>query len=207
MASKQDREPSLGHAELRLALLLADLERTVETAGELANAGLEEEAIRVIDLQRHALAGLPAQIAADVAPAPPKKRLRRFAFAGVAAVATVVSALAATLGLLGSEPANAAELERHLASVERISDPARRLDALESTIDRIATLEISDPARTTLSLRAEVVARRVIDDNDDSRTPDPTLEEQALEVAATARSLAPASATDGSPLDDLLPGS
>lgn len=205
MAASEERGPSLGHAELRLIMLLEDLERTVETAEQLANAGLEEEAIRVIDLQRDALSQIPDQVAADVAPKPRRARpLRRLALTGLAATAAVAGAFIGALGLLGTEPANAAEVERRLAALERVADPSRRLDLLEAAVVRIATLEETDPARETLSVRAAAAARRLIDDNRDQPRPDPGIGEQALELAAQAQSLAPAPATDGSPLDDLL---
>lgn len=203
MSAKQDRGPSLGHAELRLVLLLEDLERTIETAERLANAGLEDEAIRVIDLQRDALAAIPDQVAGDVAP-PPRRRLRRLALAGVAAVVTVLGSIAGAVGLIGEDGPTVADLSRLVADANEIKDPAEQLDVLDDAIVAIAALPAAEPARAQLVARVHRQARRVYDENDKRRRPEPGIGRRALEVARAARALAPAPASSGSPLDGLL---
>jgi hypothetical protein len=204
MSAKQDRAPSLGHAELRLVLFLEDLQRTIETAEQLANAGLEDEAIRIIDLQREALTHLPEQIAADVS-TPPKRRFRKLLIASVAAAFTMLASLAGSLGLAGADPMTANEVAQRIASADGISDPSDALDELQVAISGLAALPADHPARADLSRDAALTARRIIDDNDDRETRDPTITEQALEAARAARAQAPpAPASSGSPVDDIL---
>lgn len=203
MSAKQDRAPSLGHAELRLVLLLADLERTIETAEKLANAGLEDEAVRLIDLQRDALAHLPEQLAADVA-TPPRRHARRAAFGAVAAAFTLVASLAGTLGLTGADAMTSTEVANRIAHAERQPGATAKLEALSDAIDGLAALPADDPARARLSDRAETLARRVYDDNEEGDVEDPSISDEALALAAQARAQAPAPANNGSPVEDVL---
>ena len=204
MSAKQDRAPSLGHAELRLVLFLEDLQRTIETAEQLANAGLEDEAIRIIDLQREALAHLPEQIAGDVS-SPPKRRLRRILIGSAAAAFTMLASLAGSLGLAGADPMTANEVAQRIAIADETSDPSGTLEELQVAVTGLAALRADHPARATLSREATQVARRIIDENDDrGDAKDPTIDQQAQALVTAARAQAPAPASSGSPLDDLF---
>jgi hypothetical protein len=203
MSAKQDRAPSLGHAELRLILFLEDLERSVETAERLANAGLEDEAIRIIDLQREALAHLPEQIARDVTPAP-RRRIRRVAAAAVAAAFTVAASIAGTLGVVGSDAMTANEVAKRLAFAQRITNPTQRLSSLEDAVSGLASLDSDDPARASLSDQASDAARQLADDErDEGRRRG--IAERAEELARFARAQSPAAPAHGvSPIDELV---
>jgi hypothetical protein len=204
MAADPTKGPSLGHAELRLVLLLEDLERTIQSAEALANAGLEDEAIRLIDLQRDALSHLPEQIAADVA-APPRKRVRRLVLGAAAAAFTLAASLAGTLRLIGDDPLNATEVAQRISAAGEIQDPALRLGALGEAIQGLASLPANDPARQPLSALASSLARETARKHrEEGRRKDPSIVRQALDLARAAHAQAPAPATSGSPLDDLF---
>lgn len=203
MATKEPghRSPSLRHAELRLVLFLEDLERAVANADQLASAGLEEDAIKIIDLQRDALEHLPEQLAADLAP--PKRRLsRRLAVGTAAAALTLVAMVASAMGLIGEDAPTPEGVARKISAAEGLGDPSERLDTLEEAIVQIAALDADVATVRALSNRAERAARSFEDEARENS--DTTLEERATKLAQLARSQAPAPAESGSPIDGLI---
>lgn len=196
-----DRAANLRHAELRLVLLLEDLERAVENADRLAAAGLEEDAIRIIDLQRDALDHLPEQIAADLAPSPRRRFTRRIAAATAAAAMTLVAVTASAIGFLGDDPVTPDAVSRKIASAERMRDLSARLDTIEEALVQIASLEAEASIVEDLARQAETAARRTAPKGTEANDP---IADRAAELARIARSHVPAPSEGSSPLEDLL---
>lgn len=198
-------QASLHNAELRLVLLLEDLERTVRTAEELANSGHEAEALRIIDLQRSALADLPRQLASEIAPPSARRPLRRLALASLAACFTIAASVA-TAVVVGPRPAEAEDVTSFLDRADHALDPAARLDGLESAMRALAALDRDDPARKGLAARLISGARHAEDEVTADPGAEPRLILRAQTLAERAeRHAPPAPSTAQSPLEDVLP--
>jgi hypothetical protein len=196
---------SLRNAELRLVLLLEDLERTVHSAEQLANAGLEEEAIRVIDLQREALARIPEQIASEVA-VPNRRPVRRLVLTAAAAFLTVAASVAAAVSVVGPQPAPAEEVVGFLDTAGTMSDPADRLASIESALNALREVPKADPARGELAERIASEARKTSDEVSSDPGGDRRLITRARDLADRAEESAPPPpSTSQSPLEGLLP--
>lgn len=203
MAEKtpNQQSPSLQHAELRLVLFLEELEQAVENADRLASAGLAEDAIRIIDLQRDALKHLPEQLAADISP--PKPRIsRRIAVGAAAAVLSIAGMAAAAVGLIGRDQLTAEAVAKKISAAERMRDTAAGLDSLEQAIAEIESLDADEATRTSLSRQAAQVARNWADKG--RQNSDEPLTDRATQLARLARSQVPAPGENGSPVDGLL---
>lgn len=202
---KPTERASLRNAELRLVLLLEDLERTVRSAEGLANAGFAEEALRVIDLQRDALDKIPIQIAHEIAP-PVRRSVRRVALTAVAACMTIAASVAAAVSVVGPRPAPAEDVVSFLDRVDATADPLARLDGIEAALRALGQIPKGHPAREGLARRVASEARQAKDDVTADPESDRTLVTRADDLADRAEETAPPPpSTAQSPLEGLLP--
>lgn len=202
---KPTQRASLRNAELRLVLLLEDLERTVHSAEQLANAGLEEEAILVIDLQRDALARLPEQIASEMA-SPSRRPVRRIVLTAAAALLTVAASVAAAVSVVGPQTAPADEVIGYLDTAGTATDPAARLQSIESALEALKDVPKADPVRGRLAERIASEARKASDEVNSGQHGDHGLITRARNLADRAEESAPPPPSNSqSPLEDILP--
>lgn len=146
--SAQPQPGGMADANRRIALLLEDLEGTVESVEMLTRLGRHEEALRVVDHQRAKLYRVVDSIASDVG-ARRRSRwqaARRHIAAGVAAAAVALSALA-VVGPGNRIDAATDELDRAV----QLTDAAARLAALS----RVFELTQGDE-RAGISLRRDL---------------------------------------------------
>lgn len=197
-------QASLHNAELRLVLLLEDLERTVQTAEQLANSGHEDEALRIIDLQLAALDELPAQLAREISPPRPGRSLRRLALTTVAACLTIAASVA-TAVITGPQPIASEDVTSFLDRADLASDPENRLNGLEAALSAFSDLKANDPSRRQLGARLASEARKA-EEEMRAEDADPQLVTRASALAERAERSAPTPPSSAhSPLEGLLP--
>lgn len=140
MSAQPAESHGLSEAQQRLDDLLVRLNNTVELAGELANAGEDETALRLLAEQRAHLYAVVDSISKDIGTGPRPFWTSARRHAGVLAVAavTVLSCAAASLVAWKTTPVDRARND--LARATEIADPAARLSALLTVHDRTRRL-------------------------------------------------------------------
>lgn len=174
----------LASAHERIAVLLDELNETVELVDRLTRMGESESALRLVDEQRAALFAAMDQVSHAVAK-PPRWRevVRRQATGVVAAAALLFASLAVAVSVLSDRPTLYEQAHARLSEAQQVRDPTVRLQIIERVVEITRAMPAGSREKEIISADVLPALEDLAEGGDADEPPSPT-------VIARARALA-----------------